>query len=54
MTPEQALAVFTSLLNAPVTRLAVGIADLHACTLALNTLTEAVKAKPEKVVPPPA
>lgn len=51
MTPEQALAVLASLLNAPVIKLAVGINDLAACDLAVRTLRDAVTAKPENVVP---
>lgn len=47
MTPEQALAVLSGLLNTPVVKLTVGINDLAACDLALRTLTEAVKPKPE-------
>lgn len=54
MKPDQALAVLAALLNAPVVKLAVGINDLAACDLAIRTLGEAVKPKPENVVPLPA
>ena len=53
MTPAQALAVLTSLLNAPVVKLAVGINDLAACDLALRTLADALKPKPEPAKPEP-
>lgn len=53
MTPEQALAVLNSLLNAPVVKLAVGINDLAACDLAVRSLAAAVKPKPEDATPEP-
>lgn len=46
MKPEQAIAVLNALINAPVIKLAVGIADLAACDQALRTLAEALKPAP--------
>jgi hypothetical protein len=50
MKPDQAIAVLSQLINSPVAKLAFGINDLAACDLAVRTLADAIKPKPEKVV----
>lgn len=53
MTPDQALAVLTGLINSPVAKLALSIRELGACDLAVRTLGEALMPKPEAAAPSP-
>ena len=47
MKTDQALAILRQLINSPVLKLALGINDLSACALAVETLSDAVKPKPD-------
>jgi hypothetical protein len=54
MKPEQALDVLSQLVNSPVVKLACDINSLSACDLALRTLADALKPKPEPTPEKPA
>jgi hypothetical protein len=47
MTPEQALSVLAGLVNSPVAKLSLSIQELGSCDLAVRTLADALKPKPE-------
>lgn len=49
MTPQQAITILSSLINSPILRLSLPINDLAACDLAVRTLADALKPKPEPV-----
>lgn len=51
MKPDQALQILSELVNSPLLKLALPINSLAACDLALRTLADALKPKPET---PPA
>lgn len=47
MTPEQALAVLSQLVNSPLVKLGLSINELSACDLAVRTLAANQPPKPE-------
>lgn len=51
MNTDQALTLLRQLLNSPVVKLALGINELSACALAVDTLAAAVK--PPEPAPKP-
>lgn len=53
MKPEQALQLLSELVNSPLLKLALPINSLAACDLALRTLADALKPKPETKIEQP-